>query len=83
MVKKWFRLFVLSLIAAFGLSAAAQESAVKGNIDGVVIDATGASVPGATVTASHRPMREGVRTEPAGTPGRTDCPGGRPPVESR
>jgi len=50
MAKKWLRLLVMTLVAALGLSVAAQESAVKGNMDGVVVDATGASVPDATVT---------------------------------
>jgi Carboxypeptidase regulatory-like domain/TonB-dependent Receptor Plug Domain len=51
MVKKWYQgVLVLTLVVAMGLSAKAQESAVKGNIDGVVVDASGASVPGATVT---------------------------------
>src|SRR5258708_25778416 len=41
---------VLALFLAWSRPAAAQESAVKGSLEGVVVDASGASVPGAQVT---------------------------------
>jgi len=51
MAKKWSALFVvLAVFLALSLPTAAQESAVKGTIDGVVVDSSGASVPGAKVT---------------------------------
>jgi Carboxypeptidase regulatory-like domain len=51
MSKKWLVcLAVLTFAVGFALSAFAQESAVKGAISGVVLDTTGAAVPGAKVT---------------------------------
>ena len=51
MSKKWFgwSAFV-ALLVAFASPGLAQESAVKGSIDVVVVDSTGATVPGAKVT---------------------------------
>jgi Carboxypeptidase regulatory-like domain len=58
MSKKWLVcLAVLTFAVGFALSAFAQESAVKGAISGVVLDTTGAAVPGAKVTLSG-PMGE-------------------------
>jgi len=53
MAKKWIGLFtVLALLLTLTLPVLAQESAVKGNIGGVVQDSTGAVVPGAKVTVT-------------------------------
>jgi len=41
---------ICSLFLSLGVGASAQESAVKGNLGGVVVDSTGAVVPGAKVT---------------------------------
>ncbi len=51
MSKKWFgwSAFV-ALLVAFGSPCLAQESAVKGSIDVVVVDPTGATVPDAKAT---------------------------------
>lgn len=46
--------FVVGLFATIGApQLAAQSSSVSGRLEGYVIDATGASVPGATVTARN------------------------------
>jgi hypothetical protein len=50
-MKKWtWGLAVLALLLTVTLPAIAQESAVKGNLSGVILDSTGAVVPGAKVT---------------------------------
>ena len=67
MAKKWYRLLVLTIVAALGVSLAAQESAVKGNIDGAVVDASGASVPGATVTLTGPTGTKTATTDSQGT----------------
>ena len=41
---------ISALFLSLGVGAFAQESAVKGNLGGVVVDSTGAVVPGAKVT---------------------------------
>ena len=41
---------VCALFLSLGVGAFAQESAVKGNLGGVVLDSTGAVIPGAKVT---------------------------------
>lgn len=41
---------LLCVVTVFGASALAQESAVSGNINGVVYDTSGAVVPGASIT---------------------------------
>jgi Carboxypeptidase regulatory-like domain/TonB-dependent Receptor Plug Domain len=43
-------LLVCALLLFFGVAGFAQESAVKGSLGGVVVDPTGAVVPGAKVT---------------------------------
>jgi len=51
MANKWIWGFtVLALLLTLSLPVLAQESAVKGNIGGVIQDSTGAVVPGAKVT---------------------------------
>jgi hypothetical protein len=51
MSKKWFGwLAFVALLVAFPSPCLAQESAVKGSIDVVVVDPTGATVPDAKVT---------------------------------
>ena len=67
MVKKWCVFLILVLVAALGLPAAAQETAVKGNIDGAVVDATGASVPDATVTLTGPTGSKTTTTDSMGT----------------
>jgi hypothetical protein len=43
---------ICALFLSLGVGAFAQESAVKGNLGGVVVDSTGAVIPGAKVTLS-------------------------------
>ena len=51
MLKKWFGwLAFVALLVTFPSPGLAQESAVKGSIDVVVVDSTGATVPDAKVT---------------------------------
>src|SRR5260370_37471929 len=51
MSKKWFGWLVfVALLVVFASPSLAQESAVKGSIEVVVVDPTGAAVPGAKVT---------------------------------
>jgi hypothetical protein len=60
MAKAWFTvMIVLVLFLTCSLPTAAQESAVKGSVEGVVVDASGASVPGAKATLTGP---EGTRT---------------------
>jgi hypothetical protein len=56
-----FALFLLSGVVGY-----AQETAVKGNISGVVVDTTGAVIPGAKVTVTGP---EGSLTSPTDTQG--------------
>src|SRR5258708_34738098 len=51
MVRVWnLVVIVVAILLACSLPTMAQESAVKGSLEGVVVDASGASVPGAQVT---------------------------------
>jgi carboxypeptidase family protein len=51
MSRNWFRcLIFVALLVAYSSPGLAQESAVKGSVDAVVVDSTGAAVPGAKVT---------------------------------
>jgi hypothetical protein len=51
MVRTWnLVVIVVAILLACSLPAMAQESAVKGSLEGVVVDASDASVPGAQVT---------------------------------
>lgn len=51
MAKRWFiALVALAFFIGLTLPGMAQESAVKGSIEGVVVDSSGAAVPGAKVT---------------------------------
>ncbi len=53
MSKKWYGWLVFAaLLVAHASPSLAQESSVKGSIDTVVVDSTGAVVPGAKVTLS-------------------------------
>jgi hypothetical protein len=51
MAKKWiWGVTMLALLLTLSLPVLSQESAVKGNIGGVITDSTGAVVPGAKIT---------------------------------
>jgi Carboxypeptidase regulatory-like domain/TonB-dependent Receptor Plug Domain len=59
-------LAALAMVLALSLPAAAQESAVKGNIDGVVVDASGASVPSAKITLNGPEGTKATTTDEQG-----------------
>ena len=68
MTKKWLAFLVVLVVASFVVwSASAQESAVKGTIDGIVVDPTGASVPNATVTLVGPTGNKTATTDQQGT----------------
>jgi hypothetical protein len=71
MTKKWTWILVGLALVLVSLSAWAQETAVKGNISGVVMDATGAVVPGAKVTLTEP---TGTRTATSDTEGKFSFP---------
>ena len=57
---------VVALLGVALLSAMAQETAVKGNLGGVVVDSTGALVVGATVTLTGATGSKTEKTDGAG-----------------
>jgi hypothetical protein len=59
-------LTALALIAGLCCSAMGQESSVRGNINGVVVDSTGAVVPGAAVTLSGATGTKTYQTDDQG-----------------
>lgn len=68
MARAWVSLVVFITIFLTGsLSVFAQESAVKGSIDGVVVDSSGASVPGAKVTLEGPEGSKTTTTDDQGT----------------
>ncbi|MGH9657342.1 MAG: TonB-dependent receptor, partial [Bryobacteraceae bacterium] len=50
-MKRWFAAWVLACVALLGVSAVAQQT--NGTILGRILDAQGATIPGATVTAKN------------------------------
>src|SRR5215475_1725926 len=55
-----------ALFLFLGVAGMAQESAVKGNLGGVVVDPTGAVVPGAKVTLTGPTGNETVTSDGEG-----------------
>src|SRR5262249_13668353 len=66
MGKRVLSIFVCALLLILGVAAMAQESAVKGNLGGVVVDPTGAVVPGAKVTLTGPTGNETVTSDAEG-----------------
>ncbi len=73
MVRRFFWVFTCGLVIfAFAVAGLAQnESAVKGNISGVVLDSSGAVIPAAKITASGPTGNKQVTTD---TDGRFSIP---------
>jgi Carboxypeptidase regulatory-like domain/TonB-dependent Receptor Plug Domain len=68
MAQAWRLVAVLvAILLAFSLPSMAQESAVKGSIEGVVVDPSGASVPGAQVTLDGPEGTKTTTTDNQGT----------------
>lgn len=64
MVKKWvWGVSILALLITFTMPVLAQESAVKGNLSGAVLDSTGATVQGAKVVLTGPIGTKTVTTE--------------------
>jgi Carboxypeptidase regulatory-like domain len=59
-------LVTVAVLVALTLPAAAQETAVKGNLGGLAVDSTGAVVPGATVTITGATGSKTDKTDEAG-----------------
>src|SRR5438128_386419 len=59
-------LAVSALVAAFTMPAVAQESSVKGNIGGVVVDPSGAVVAGAKITVRGPTGEKSVTSDTSG-----------------
>lgn len=67
MVKKWLvGLTVLALLVPFATLSFAQESSVKGNVGGLVVDSTGAVIPAANVTLTGATGSKTDKTDEAG-----------------
>jgi hypothetical protein len=67
MRKWWFAgIFALVIAVGFAPTVSAQESAAKGSLSGTVVDSTGGSIPGATVTLTGP---QGVQTATTNTAG--------------
>src|SRR5215469_10079865 len=66
MSKRLLCLLVCVALLFLGVAAVAQESAVKGNIGGIVTDTTGAVVPGAKVTLTGPTGNETVTSDAEG-----------------
>src|SRR5438270_866398 len=57
---------ICALFLSLGVGAFAQESAVKGNLGGVVVDSTGAVIPGAKVTLTGPTGNSSVTSDTKG-----------------
>jgi len=67
---KFLRIALVAVILVLGLSQGANAQEITGAIVGTVKDATGASVPGATVTVTNRGTQIAVRTVQSDEEGR-------------
>src|SRR5689334_21008361 len=78
-------LIVIAVVCAFAIGASAQSAAAVGAISGVVIDTSGAAIPGATITVKNTDFSS-VRTltsDDAGAFAATFLPAGAYTVEVR
>ena len=66
MFNKMMWALTVVFLLTFSLGAVGQESSVKGNVNGVVLDSSGAVIPGATVTLSGATGNKAVQTDEQG-----------------
>jgi hypothetical protein len=66
MGKRALIVFVCALFLIINVAGIAQESAVKGNLGGVVIDSTGAVIPGAKVTLTGAAGNQSIASDDEG-----------------